>query len=373
MNPLVRRQRGFSLLEMAVVLLIAGLLGAALWKLLPLLRPLESRAAVQAQLTAAEQALGGFALTQHRLPCPATQPGGLETCAQAGRWLPQATLGLSGPPLRYGVYRAPGATALADADLAVSLDRFEPRLPPDGPRALTAVNGLDLCKALHNGQLNPQSGRVDGGSPAVAVAFALAHPGGGDADNDGDAFDGLNAGVSFEPSERPQRLDYDDSTLLVGFAELAGRLGCPAAISRADGAARSAYVGYDNRRFAELYHEFRILGHHVRRQNTVMATAALGLATAELVITLGTTASAVYQAAATAGIGAVVVVKAGVAVGLAIKGVQSATSKLLGAQEAEELAQEQKAAAVLELARFVEAETLALAAAVLQHNRGLLP
>jgi prepilin-type N-terminal cleavage/methylation domain-containing protein len=149
--------RGFTLLELAVVLLISAVIGLALWKLLPAMRGSANADTPRMTLRAAQDALDGFVLREHRLPCPAAMPtaasasNGIEDCSasrQVGS-LPYATLGLAasdlfltGTTLRYGVYRNAAATSALDADLALAKPRFDP-LTPVSVRG--ATNGLDFC------------------------------------------------------------------------------------------------------------------------------------------------------------------------------------------------------------------------------------
>lgn len=120
------RNRGFTLLEMALVMVVMALLLSGLMR--PLLNNREQlmqrRDALM--LADAREALLGFAARHGRLPCPATATsGGTEAttaagCAVYGGYLPVVELGLLGPldgtgrllnpwsePLRY---------ALSDAD-----------------------------------------------------------------------------------------------------------------------------------------------------------------------------------------------------------------------------------------------------------------
>jgi prepilin-type N-terminal cleavage/methylation domain-containing protein len=117
-----RRQQGFSLLELAIVLVIVGLLLATL--AMPLGARVEQARLAEArrQLDDVRQALVGHALAFDALPCPAT-PGsnGLAAATATGctvrhGFVPAATLGLGGGrnrdnllldpwgnPLRYSV------------------------------------------------------------------------------------------------------------------------------------------------------------------------------------------------------------------------------------------------------------------------------
>lgn len=119
-------QTGFSLIEMAVVLMIVGTLLSGV--LMAVGQSMESgrRTNTAVQLRQVEEALYGFALTMERLPCPSTLAsagrealippvaGGL--CTQAHGFVPYVTLGLFGTinsdnlltdpwgnPLRYSV------------------------------------------------------------------------------------------------------------------------------------------------------------------------------------------------------------------------------------------------------------------------------
>ena len=93
--------QGFSLVEMAMVLIILGFVLGAL--LLPLQAQRNQLAQSQTShtLESAKKALLGYAQSQGRLPCPATatsngaaDPLGGGTCTQQVGFLPAATLGI---------------------------------------------------------------------------------------------------------------------------------------------------------------------------------------------------------------------------------------------------------------------------------------
>lgn len=97
----IRFQHGFSLVELAVVLVILGFVIGAL--LLPLQAQREQlfRSQTESQLEIARRALLGFAQTNGRLPCPAIDASaGLEDpvvggdCTSQLGFLPAATLGI---------------------------------------------------------------------------------------------------------------------------------------------------------------------------------------------------------------------------------------------------------------------------------------
>ena len=93
------KQYGFTLVEMAIVLVILGFVLGAL--LLPLQAQRQQIAQAQTEntLELAKQALLGFAQSKGRLPCPAIASGaesplGGGACTQQAGFLPAATLGI---------------------------------------------------------------------------------------------------------------------------------------------------------------------------------------------------------------------------------------------------------------------------------------
>src|SRR5665647_1963875 len=97
----IQPQCGFTLVEMAVVLVIIGLITAALLVPLQAQRQQVDLTQTENTLAIAQKALLGFAQSQGRLPCPATAtssgaeaPLGGTTCTQPVGFLPAATLGI---------------------------------------------------------------------------------------------------------------------------------------------------------------------------------------------------------------------------------------------------------------------------------------
>lgn len=121
-------QRGFSLIEMAVVMVIVGALLGGLLVSLSSTREINFRNDTEAQIDEIMEALYGFAQANGRLPCPATvasggqeDPAGGGNCTQDYGFVPSTTLGLSGAidsngllvdpwlsPYRYNVTTANG-------------------------------------------------------------------------------------------------------------------------------------------------------------------------------------------------------------------------------------------------------------------------
>jgi len=160
-----RRVSGFSLIELAIGLVIVATLLSAL--LVPLATQMDQRRVgeTQKQLETAREALIGFAIANGRLPCPATDiSNGIETFAPAGTrvtgeclylngFLPGVTLGLS-PLDADGYFRDAYGTRSNRIRYAVStenVDRWSGASCDDRgtkgtaePRVLTKSRGMVL-------------------------------------------------------------------------------------------------------------------------------------------------------------------------------------------------------------------------------------
>ncbi|KAB8063758.1 type II secretion system protein [Janthinobacterium violaceinigrum] len=123
------RQRGFSLIEIAIVLVIVGLMMGGL--VTPLTVQLEQRKVAETQkaLDEAKEALTGYALRYGYLPCPAVSPlSGLEDrrgtrCNGEKRagFLPWATLGLRQGDSWNNLFRYSVTPAFSDSGQLFSL------------------------------------------------------------------------------------------------------------------------------------------------------------------------------------------------------------------------------------------------------------
>lgn len=119
-----RTSQGFSLIEMAIVLLIVSALLGGLLISIGTTREINNRNAAEADIAEIVEALYGFAQATGRLPCPATAASnGVEVCPTAHGFVPSATLGLSGRLNAdnlliddwLGAYRYSVSTVLANA------------------------------------------------------------------------------------------------------------------------------------------------------------------------------------------------------------------------------------------------------------------
>ncbi len=100
MKPL--SDQGFTLIEMAVVMVVVGLLLKQFVVPLGAMREQRLRMSTESQMTLVVESLMGFTAANHRLPCPATLHSGgqeLNQCnggAAATGYVPTVTLGLMG-------------------------------------------------------------------------------------------------------------------------------------------------------------------------------------------------------------------------------------------------------------------------------------
>lgn len=177
------RQSGFSLIELAVVLVIVGLLVGGGIAALDATTEQSRRSDQKRQLDEVREALYGFALARGRLPCPDTDwppngdenaPGG--NCDEDVGTLPWQQLGLGrrnpwGQPLRYHVEpafaeepaEADGSAFDLDDDADLEVDDGE------GEWIVRDTPAIVISFAGQGEQLWTESGFVcpgDGGAPA---------------------------------------------------------------------------------------------------------------------------------------------------------------------------------------------------------------
>lgn len=322
----MRRQRGITLIELTLALVILGLLGVLVAQMLGYTARQRQALAERDLLARADDAVTGFVLAHHRLPCVDTDGDGREDCAgvsaQAGR-LPYLSVGLPdarAAQLRYGVLRRPADDGMLDADLAVARQRFVPLTTTVDMLRPAGAHALDLCHAARvaAGQaFDAQFLHTGSGAEARQLAYALAAPGALDADGDGNPFDGAHAGATprFERPQRAPAPDYDDRVVAIGFDQLWARLGCGEALAAAGHAHYNAAISAALlRQGTHDYLRLLQLAEKMADATVSSATASVLSATAGLATATATSLIATAQALLSAGIGTGLVVAAVAAV-----------------------------------------------------------
>lgn len=251
-------QRGFSLVELAVVLVVLGLATLLLVHFLGVAAHERREVVSRGLLQRADDALLAFAVVNSRLPCPDGDADGREDCGtgQVGR-LPYRTVGLPdvrARQVRYGLLRRAGSAPSDDADLGRRLDRYYPMKVYEDTATLFPLgeaNGLDLCWALRNAQQKTDDPAflhvtsADTASGIAHVAYALALP------RSGDRFGGeqVDDRPSFDSPRRPGAAGFHDHVAAVGLDQLWARMNC------GDNLAASGFAHFNAAATAELMHK----------------------------------------------------------------------------------------------------------------------
>jgi len=240
---------GFSLVELAVVVGVLGLLTMTALSAFDNLGQAHRHNAARAHAETARQALYAFALRNKRLPCPDLSSNGDTgfegsngSCTASGNvgWLPYASLALDVPArgerLRYGVHRGTAATDLvvparesADQPDLEYIGGFGSALSRMAASTLTAP----LASQPHylSGGMPTQCTGGGAGTRMVNPAFVLVAPvGARDGDGGDTGFDGANNrafaqgnGKCVTPPDYPGDEHYDDlvvaesATVLLGW------------------------------------------------------------------------------------------------------------------------------------------------------------
>ena len=202
----IRNKKGFTLLEIAIVMVIVGLLTGGGVSLMKMLTERKARNETMEYLQQARSALISFAESQGRLPWADSNADGLENNGSANGTLPYLTL------------------QMTPADPYKRVLHYEINTNLAASRNAT-------CAALRSGlTVRPLVMDGDGAGTAFNVALVLVSAGPMDADNNGNAFDAYNSGThqGNNVSGIPNYLrhapvpTFDDLTVSVGPNELSG-------------------------------------------------------------------------------------------------------------------------------------------------------
>ncbi|NQY26818.1 MAG: type II secretion system protein [Piscirickettsiaceae bacterium] len=240
------KNRGFTLIEMAIVSVVIGLISASAMALFKSSQQLQKKMTTDAVLIRLSNELVNFAINNHRLPCPDTSSDGYENCATGVTTggVPFNTLLFElGTSIAnsdseelnmiYGVYKH----TTSSADLTVLAERTGDTLGMEDYQ-----NQNDFVQALRNAVAyttsaaypyltgnDAQSGAEDCTSNVVVnPAFVIASAGGEDRSGNGNNFDGVNENLSqdgtggncFAAIGRREDANYDDGMIAVDFNSL---------------------------------------------------------------------------------------------------------------------------------------------------------
>jgi len=219
---LIDEQRGFSLAEMAIVLVIAGILMASGLGALSSQMSNQRIKETKQMLERANEALLGYALSHNRLPCPADNAGvelvrnGAGDCPQSSGNLPWLDLGLPefdawGRRLQYRVTPVFARKTASCGDLAT---------PNSAPCFSLQSSGDNTVKSAsrRNGVAVTATNLIST-VPAVAIVFSEGPSGGGAGADEQENRNGDAQFVQDTPDD-----DFDDILVWLPTATLLYRL-----------------------------------------------------------------------------------------------------------------------------------------------------
>lgn len=243
---MVHKEKGFTLIELSIALVIIGILASAGWSLLKPSLEFSEKIKIEQQLDRIERSIVTFALNNYRLPCPDTNGDGYEANCETNPSIktggvPFATLGLNGrehlvSTTVYGVYR--GVDFL---DLTILHERTN-----NNPGNVNYKNLDDLLKTLdlvasesvRDSQIfitgdSVRTGAEDCINNQVSnPAFVLASGGVRSMNGDANLFDEINSnlrtdgtgGLCFSSPEKMSSATYDDVVKSMNAYALKGLL-----------------------------------------------------------------------------------------------------------------------------------------------------
>jgi prepilin-type N-terminal cleavage/methylation domain-containing protein len=228
-SSFLKGQNGFSLIEIAIVMVIIGLLAGGGVSLMGMLTARKARSDTQQYLVMAKNALVTFAVVNGRLPWADTDDDGQANTHAAVGTLPYGELQIS-PADAYKRVLKYALNSSLGVDRAVS------------------------CSALRSGlSASPLVVDADGAAPAFAAAAVLISAGPMDADSSGNVFDAIAVGAHRGDNtdgapnylRHPPADGFDDLTTYLGGTELfAAACGQVARLTVSNRSAAAVYV-YD--------------------------------------------------------------------------------------------------------------------------------
>lgn len=278
-----QRQRGWSLVEAVVVVMLMGVMAVGLWKIMGLVQRSQGGEQSRELVQRAEHALLGRLLRDHALPRPdAAVPSPVWPNHLEG-WLPVDVLGTEPPRrIRYLVDQALLAppTSLYQADPLGLLPTGGPA--PLGPAPRTVVNGLDVCLTL----IRQEKAQVTAAA-GLRLAFGVQTRG-----TAGSAGLSANDFVLGNPAVgSPGSLDQLNTRAL-GYSELVHQLGCFPAFARLATEVKAAVLADDLHSQAELNADLHDLMVRGTRESIANATWRIVNCATRLAVSTWNTANA---------------------------------------------------------------------------------
>lgn len=210
-------QNGFTLLEMAIVIIISGIIMSAVLTVLPSVMRTGKLKEGRVILDKYDRALQGYAIVNLRLPYADTSGNGEENNGEFVGDLPYRTLGLSsrndawGNPVKYAVYGSAG-------NPSISLTGN----PADKAALLVIIGNIPpAATSFNSAYAYTTSSGACGGSDSTNQAYVIASGGPKDLDGINDQFDGCNgaAGMGFNAANWIQDTNYDDIVRSLSISE----------------------------------------------------------------------------------------------------------------------------------------------------------
>lgn len=182
-RPSLQRQRGVSLVEVAIASVILGACGVLLWNVIDSQAKVASADRSISTMDRVHDAILAYAYLHRELPCPALVTTGLESCdGNTEGYVPYLTLGLPEPAaghIRYRMaldVRSPTASSPYRVVTGLRSGEFDDLSAQLVPLAAVAPDGheelFDLCQALGSPARSGEIAYALGLDNAIAVPVA---------------------------------------------------------------------------------------------------------------------------------------------------------------------------------------------------------